>query len=184
MVDKKEKSVEEVQIPSGVTVTVDAKSVVKAVGPKGEAKKQLRSVDISIVVKGNIVELTSKRSSRNELKVLYAFVAHVKNLIKGVTKGFVYKLKVCSGHFPITAAVKGSEFLVKNLFGEALPRILKIKEGAKVTVTAAIVEVSGTNLETVSQVSADIENLVRRTDYDRRVFQDGIYITDKDGDLM
>jgi ribosomal protein L6P/L9E len=36
----------------------------------------------------------------------------------------------------------------------------------------------------VSQVSADIENLVRRTDYDRRVFQDGIYITEKDGNLM
>jgi large subunit ribosomal protein L6 len=177
----KEITTEKIDIPKGVTVSVLENSIVKASGQKGECQKKLLSPFIEITVENNEVVVKSKRSSQREIKILYSFVAHIKNLIKGVTQGFTYTLKICSGHFPMTVTVKGTEFSVKNLFGEAVPRVMKIKDGVKVSIVQDKIEVSGTNLEIVSQVSADIEGLVRRVKYDRRVFQDGIYIIDKSG---
>lgn len=177
----KEITTEEIEIPKGVTVEVLKGGIVKAKGPKGEAEKKLLSPRVNIKAEHDKVVVASEISSRREINILYSFVAHVKNLIKGVNEGFVYKLKICSGHFPMSVSVKGTDFIVKNLFGEAVPRVLKLKTGAKVTITGEFVEISGTNLETVSQISADIEKLVRRSAYDRRVFQDGIYIIEKNG---
>lgn len=181
MISKHEPKTEIVEIPNGVAVSVLNGGIVKAVGPKGESQKKLLNPLLSISVNGKNVEISTKRFTKKEKKMIYSYVAHVNNLIVGVTKGFVYKLKVCSGHFPMTVTVKGNELVVKNLFGAAVPRVLMLKDGAKVVVTKDIIEVSGTNLETVSQVSADIEKLVKRSEYDRRVFQDGIYIIEKNG---
>lgn len=169
-----------VRIPEGVMVTVDPAGLVSSKGPKGEAHKLLRNPSVAITVEGDVVLCRAKRSTLREKKMVNTFSAHVRNIIKGVQDGFTYKLKICSSHFPMTVTVKGSELVVKNLFGEAVPRVLALKEGAKVSVAGDIIEVSGTNKETVGQVSADIENLVRRVDYDRRIFQDGIYIIEKD----
>ena len=44
-----------------------------------------------------------------------------------------------------------------------------------------IIEVEGTDKELTSQQAASIEQLTRRPGYDKRVFQDGIYIIEKDG---
>jgi large subunit ribosomal protein L6 len=41
------------------------------------------------------------------------------------------------------------------------------------------VTLRGPNKEDVGQTAADIEQLTRVTDKDTRVFQDGVYITDK-----
>jgi len=181
MIDKKEPKIETIDIPKGVTLSVSEFGIVKAAGPKGETSKNLRNPLVNISINGNTVELATKRFTKREKKMIYSCFAHVSNLIKGVTNGFVYKLKICSGHFPMTVTVKGNELMVKNLFGAAVPRVLILKEGVKVVVTKDIIDVSGCNLETVSQVSADIEKLVRRSAYDRRVFQDGIYIIEKNG---
>jgi large subunit ribosomal protein L6 len=58
---------------------------------------------------------------------------------------------------------------------------LQIKEGATVKVEGDLINVTSTNKETAGQVSADIEQLTRRPGYDKRIFQDGIYIINKDG---
>jgi large subunit ribosomal protein L6 len=181
MAEKNEGRTEIIEIPKGVTVSVLDKGFVKAVGPKGEAQKKLKNPLVKIVVNQNNIELSTIRFTKRDKKMLYSFYAHVNNLVKGVVNGFTYKLKVCSGHFPMTVTVKGNEFTVKNLFGAAVPRVMVIKDGVKVIVTKDIIDVSGTNLEIVSQVSADIEKLTRRSQYDRRVFQDGIYIIEKNG---
>lgn len=173
-----------VDVTEGVTVTVDANSNVVAKGPKGEVTKSLRNPRIAYVVEGNQVKITSISSTKMDKKLINTMTAHVKNLIKGASEGFTYELKICSGHFPMTVAVKGDTLEVKNLFGEAVPRKLKLKEGAKVTVKGDQIEVTGNNIEIVGQVSADIEKLTKRAGFDRRIFQDGIYIVNKNGKLM
>lgn len=169
-----------VPIPEGVTVEVNG-PIVTAKGKAGEVSKRLKHQKITIESKGDEVVLTAKKATKREKMFLHTFRAHVRNLLQGCSEGFVYELKICSGHFPMSAAVKGDTFELKNFLGEATPRKLKLKQGPKVAVNGDTIVVECANKELAGQVSADLEKLTRITNKDRRIFQDGIYITKKAG---
>ena len=110
--------------------------------------------------------------------------AHIKNMIKGVSEGFVYTLKICSSHFPMSVSVSGNKLEVKNYLGEKVPRVLNLVENVKVTINGEEVVVESSDKELAGQTAANIELLTRRSGFDRRVFQDGIYITEKAGKIV
>lgn len=173
----------EIELPEGVTVNYqDGKLTMK--GPKGEVKKKMIHRMASIKVDGNKVIVSSNKPGLQGKKMVGSFAAHIKNIKRGVTEGHTYTLKICSGHFPMNVAVSGQELSVKNFFGEKIPRVLKIKEGASVKVEGDKVMVESVNKEIAGQVSADIELFTRRANFDTRIFQDGIYIITKDGKEM
>lgn len=109
------------------------------------------------------------------------FKAHINNMIKGVTEGFKYRLKVVYSHFPMTVKVQGDEVVIENFLGEKNPRRAKILPGVTVKVKGSEIEVEGIDKEAVGQTAANIEQATRITKWDRRVFQDGIYIVEKAG---
>ncbi len=170
----------EIEIPEGCSVSIENR-ILTVKGPKGEIIRDVKNKLLKDDIKDNKVILYAAKASKNHKKIIATFTAHLRNLLKGVTEGHVYKLKICAGHFPMTVTVKGDKFEIKNFIGESKPRILIIKDGATVKVDGRDITVTGINKETVSQVAADIELLTRRPNFDRRIFQDGIYITDKDG---
>jgi large subunit ribosomal protein L6 len=59
--------------------------------------------------------------------------------------------------------------------------VLDLKNDADVKIEGDLIYVTSQNKETAGQASADIEQLTRRPGYDTRIFQDGIYIINKDG---
>lgn len=171
---------ERVEVGGGASASYDLKERVLTVkGEKGELKRVLYHPAIHITVEDGAIRFFAEHITLREKKRMYTFVAHAKNMVKGVTEGFTYKLKICSGHFPMSATVKDRSFEVKNFIGEKVPRVLPIKEGAEVTIDGEVVTVTGFDKEVVGQVAADIEQLTRRTGFDSRVFQDGIFITHK-----
>lgn len=171
---------ESVSIPEGVTVIVD-KNVVTVQGPKGTIAKPLVSKRVIITLENNEIIFLAKNATKNQKKLLYTFRSIVNNMIKGVTEGYVYKLKICSGHFPMNVSLKGNKIEIKNFIGEAVPRVAVIKEGAEVKIEGDIIQVSGIDKELVGQAAGLIENLTKRPGFDTRIFQDGIYIIEKDG---
>ena len=171
---------ENVDLPEGVTAELRNGSLAIK-GPKGELIKNFLYPKIKVSAENSIITFTVRKFTKNEKKILNTYVAHLKNMIKGVTEGHEYKLKICSGHFPMNVSLKGSTLEVKNFIGESVPRNITFKENVEVKLNGDIIVVTGIDKELVAQSAASIERLTRRNGFDRRVFQDGIYIIKKDG---
>jgi large subunit ribosomal protein L6 len=169
-----------VAVPKGVTVMEQAGSFTVK-GPKGEVKRRLFHPRISYRVAGDEITISSRDVTKREKKMVFTYESHLRNMVQGVTEGHEYKLKICSGHFPMTVAIKGDILEVKNLLGEAVPRTLQLNKDTKVTVDGTTITVEGVDVEAAGQMAARIEQLTRRSGFDRRIFQDGIYITHKCG---
>ncbi len=174
----------QIEIPEGCTVEIDNR-IIKVTGSKGIVERDIKNKLLKYEVEKNKITFFGEKCSKPYKKIVLTFVAHIKNMFKGVTEGHVYKLKICSGHFPMTAAVKGNVFELRNFIGEAKPRKLKLNlDNVKVKITGADIIVEGIDKERTSQTAASIESLTRRPGFDKRRFQDGIYITDKDGKVI
>ena len=169
-----------IPLPTGVSATANAMQIIIK-GPKGELNRVVGTKVVIVRVEGNNIIMHASNVTKNTKRILNTNVAHVKNMLKGATQGHTYKLKICSGHFPMSVTLKGEIFEVKNFIGESVPRKLKIKQGAKVTISGTDITVESVNKETAGTQAAAIELLTRRPGFDTRVFQDGIYITEKDG---
>jgi large subunit ribosomal protein L6 len=169
-----------IDLPSGVSASTNAGRVTVK-GPKGEVTRHLFHPRINASVIAEAVELKAVNVTRREKKMIYTFTSHIKNMVDGVTEGHNYQLKVCSGHFPMTVAIKGDTFEVKNFLGEAVPRTLKLDTKTTVKIDGVVITVDSVDLEAAGQMAARIEQLCKRAGFDRRIFQDGIYITHKCG---
>lgn len=170
---------DEVTLPKGVTAQI-TNGVLTVKGEKGEIQKKLLIKGIDVNIKDSIT-FEAKNATMLQKKTLFTAAAHTRNMVVGVSEGFTYKLKICSGHFPMSVALKGNKFEVKNFIGEKVPRVIIVKEGADVKIDGEAITVSGINREIVGQVAADIEQLTRRPGFDTRIFQDGIFIVEKAG---
>ncbi|NCC70430.1 50S ribosomal protein L6 [bacterium] len=154
-------------------------SILSLKNSKGEVSKKLKYPHVYIEVKEKEVLVGTKHYSKREFKIIHTFRAHIKNLVRGLSEGFEYKLAIVYAKFPMTVSVSGNKFEVKNLLGEKVPRTYMISSGVKVVVNGKEILVSGIDKEKTGQVAASIEQLTRITHLDRRVIQDGIFITEK-----
>jgi large subunit ribosomal protein L6 len=178
--EEKKQLLIEIPLPSGIAADVKD-NVVKISGKKGESMRNFNDKVVDIQLQEGKIKITSKKNNRHNKKQVKTKAAHIKNMIRGAQEGHVYLLKICSGHFPMTVTLSNNELIVKNFLGEKVPRTLPIKKGAAVKVEGDKITVESADLEIAGQVSAAIENLTRRPGFDTRIFQDGIYITSKDG---
>ena len=172
-----------IEIPEGVEVSIVGDKVSVKKGDKMN-EREFDLGKMKVEKKGNEIILEDKKASKNEKRNINTTAAHIKNMIKGVGEKFEYKLKVCFSHFPMTVEVKGDEALIKNFLGEHYPRTVKIPKGAHVDVDKEIITVSASDKEIAGQAAANFENVTRIVNRDRRIFQDGIFITNKCGEEM
>ncbi|EQD53807.1 50S ribosomal protein L6P, partial [mine drainage metagenome] len=70
------------------------------------------------------------------------------------------------------------ELIIENFLGEKYPRTAPLRPGTKAAVVGDIVVLSGYDVEQVGQSAANIERATHIRNYDPRVFQDGIYLTE------
>ena len=176
---KKEWQSFSLEVPvEGTTFTYN-EGIVTIKGAKGEVSKALRYPHVYIKQDGDNIVVGTNRYTKREKKIIFTYVAHLRNLIKGVTEGFTYKLVVVYAKFPMTVALKGKTFEVKNLLGEKVPRTFEVPADVTVKVAGKDVTVEGIDKEKTGTVAAKIEQLCRITHLDRRVVQDGIFITEK-----
>ncbi|MBJ63918.1 MAG: 50S ribosomal protein L6 [Euryarchaeota archaeon] len=168
-----------VEIPEGVSASIDGETVT-ITGPKGSLSRDFVSARHDIFQEGGALVVRIDIPRRKERALAGTWKAHLNNMVKGVTDGFTYTLKALYSHFPMTLAVKGSELIVNNYFGERVPRSAVILDGVDVKVqNKTEVVVTGIDKEAVGQTAANIERSTTVKKRDRRVFQDGIYLIEK-----
>ncbi len=171
---------EELGVPEGVTIKIED-GIFMVKGQKGDVHKKLYNPRVVSRVIGNKIVFEAKGATQREKKLIKSYLAHLRNMLRGVGEGHSYKLKICSGHFPMAVSVKGEVFEIKNFIGETVPRTLNLPEGVNVKIEGQEILVEGVDKEKTSQTAALIEKLTRRPGFDKRIFQDGIFMIEKDG---
>jgi len=167
-----------VEIPEGVKVNIDGKRV-EVIGEKGRLVRDFSNSPVSINIEDDQVVVYTDDTRRKAVAMVGTVCAHIRNMIKGVTKGFTYKLKIVYAHFPISVKVEGDKILIENFLGERAPRVAKIVGNTKVIVKKDDVILQGINIEEVGQTAANIEQATKIKNKDPRKFLDGIYVYEK-----
>lgn len=171
-----------IEIPQGVVVKLNGFDF-EAQGPKGKVNKIFRNEYVSMEMKDRKIRIFTKREKKTDLAVVGTWESIVNSSFIGVTKGFIYTMKIVYAHFPVKVTVKGNEVHLDNFLGEKSPRKITLGPETKVTVKGDLVTVEGTDLEATGNAAARIERMSRIKGFDPRVFQDGIYIVRK-GDVI
>jgi large subunit ribosomal protein L6 len=169
-----------IDIPEGITVGVDD-STVKVSGSGKELEKTFDTGRVAISTEGKTVKISVKRATRRESKMIGTIWAHINNMIKGMAEDFVYQLEVCNVHFPMNVKLEGDKIVIKSFLGENTQRISKVLPNVNVDIKGSKITVSSYNIEAAGQTAANLEKATKLTGRDRRIFQDGIFITEKCG---
>jgi len=172
--------VEEVEIPEGVEVQVRGSAKIWVKGKLGELEKDLSHANVKLEVNSNKVIVKLLGKGRRAEALIGTIRSIVRNMMIGVTQGFMYKMKIIASHFPMSVKVKGDMVFIENFIGEKYPRKAKIVgAGTRVEVKGDDVIVKGIDKEAVGQTAANIELATRIRRKDPRKFLDGIYVYEK-----
>jgi large subunit ribosomal protein L6 len=170
-----------VQIPSGISCEVAHKDLVCKKGSDSLTKK-FNKPGLVMKVNGSNLEISNAKANKKDTAVVKSAVAHVKNMFRGLEQHFVYHMEICNVHFPMTVKHEGNQLVINNFLGEKEKRYATIVHGVKLEIKGQQIILSGASVESVGQTAANIEKATWVTNRDRRVFQDGIFITSKDGE--
>jgi len=178
MVSKKEYN-STIEIQEGTKISLKDNLLIVS-GPKGESSRAFAHPKVIISINNKEINLkTVGNVSKREKKILNTFTAHIKNMVGGVSKTYNYKLKVCSGHFPMSLSMDKENILIKNFLGEKIPRKVKLINNVNVNIDGDIISISSVDKELAGRMSSSIEQATRITNKDRRRFMDGIWIIEK-----
>ncbi|PIN90835.1 50S ribosomal protein L6 [Candidatus Pacearchaeota archaeon CG10_big_fil_rev_8_21_14_0_10_34_76] len=176
----KNKIIEQIEIPEGIECSYESKIFTCKKG--GDETSRLVDIPGSVLeIKDGKVTITCNKANRKERAVLVTFIKHISNMFKGLEEKFVYELEICNVHFPMNVKIEKSEVVIDNFLGEKYKRRADIRQGVDVDVNGNVIKVSGINIESVGQTAANIEKATKVSNKDRRIFQDGIFITSKNG---
>lgn len=170
--------IKEVEIPGGIEVEAEENNFVA----RKEGKEIRRKFPkVMIEKKDNKVIIKMPRSTKREMKQVNTIVSHIKNIFQGMREKFIYKLQICSVHFPMNVSIKDQEVVIKNFLGETKERKAKILPEVEVKIQGENIVVESHDKEAAGQTAANIEKKTTVRGRDKRIYQDGIYITEKAG---
>lgn len=141
-----------VQIPAGVTITVDEGNVVTVKGPKGELKQQL-SKEMTIEQENGV--LTVKRPSDDKRhRALHGLTRTlINNMVVGTTTGFSKKLEIVGVGYK--AQMSGTTLVLSLGYSHNIE--FAAQDGIKFEApTPTTIIVSGIDKQKVGQIAADI----------------------------
>jgi len=166
-------------IPKGVDLELNDKRV-KVTGEKGEIKRDFSHTKLQLEHTDNSLRIWAENPRKREASQVNTITSHIKNMIKGVTEGHIYKMKIVFIHFPITVRPQGDIIYIENFCGETKSRTARILPGVDIRVDEDDVILEGVDIEAVGQTAANIQQACKIRNKDLRKFLDGIYVYSKE----
>jgi len=148
-----------IQIPSGVTITVDS-DVITVVGSKGQLTVPHLS-DVTVKVEDGVATVTRNNEERIAKAQHGLQRALLNNAVEGVTKGFEKKLEVNGVGFRVASS--NNELTMSLGFSHEVK--YKAPEGVSVTNDKMTIIVSGIDKQQVGQTAAEIRALKKPEPY-------------------
>ncbi len=148
-----------IQIPSGVTITVDSNDIIVK-GPKGELRESIlegmkfsQENDQFVVYRPN--DEAINRAKHGLMRSL------INNMVVGVTKGFEKQLEVNGVGFRV--ALAGADLKMKLGFSHDI--LYEVRQGITISVDQNKITVSGINKQQVGQTAAEIRSFKKPEPY-------------------
>jgi large subunit ribosomal protein L6 len=179
----KSKIAEKTEIPSGISC-VYQNNIFTCTKSGVSLSRRIEIPRAKLSIKGNEIFFDSEKGNKNQFKMIKSNIAHIKNLFQGLNEKFVYSLEACNVHFPMTLKIEPGKLIINNFLGEKVPRKAVILPEVNVDIKGVKITVTSHNREHAGQTAANIEKATKIRNRDRRVFQDGIYITERPGRQM
>ena len=148
-----------IQIPSGVTITVDPE-LITVTGSKGTLKQvQLEGINVtiadSVVTVSRINDEPKNRAKHGLMRTL------INNMVVGVSTGFSKKLEINGVGYRV-ASVGNT---LKMALGFSHEVIFTLPEGVTAAVEQNVITVTGFDKQLVGQIAADIRKLKKPEPY-------------------
>lgn len=148
-----------IEIPSGVTITVDS-DVITVKGAKGELTVPHLS-DVTVKQEDNQLIVTRKDDERVAKAQHGLQRALLNNAVEGITKGFEKKLEVNGVGFRVGMSGQDLEMSL----GFSHPVKYKAPEGVQISTNKMEITVSGIDKQKVGQAAAEIRALKKPEPY-------------------
>ena len=119
-----------------VDVSVKSRTITVK-GPRGTLTKSFKHIKVEITLNqdanGKYLELNCYLNTYKQSAIIYTISSHIKNMFKGVTKGFRYKMHIVKKHFPIDVTIEKEYIEIKRFLGERSVKTVKLLEGVSVS---------------------------------------------------
>jgi large subunit ribosomal protein L6 len=148
-----------VQIPSGVTITVEADKI-KVSGPKGNLEESTLD-QVKVTVEGDaltVARLNDEKIARAQHGLMRSLI---QNMVTGVTEGFEKKLEVSGVGFKVN--LQGNKLVMSLGFSHTVE--YEAPQGITLGVDKLTITVSGISKQQVGQVAAEIREFKKPEPY-------------------
>lgn len=147
-------------IPAGVEVKVEGNEITVK-GPKGVLQQEIHP-QVMVEVKENNILVTIKDETDKSQRALWGlFGSLIRNMVKGVTEGFIKKLEI-SG-VGMKYAVAGNKVILNVGFSH--PVEFPIPTGITITVEGNLMTVAGIDKQVVGEIAAQIRKIKKVEPY-------------------
>ena len=125
-------------------------------GPRGTLVRSFKHSRVTIKkVSPKKVAINKVFGLKKEIANVRTISSHINNMIKGVSKGFRYKMRFVYAHFPINTAISegGALVEIRNFLGERLIRKVHMYSGVACSLSKNKDEIylEGNDIELVSR---------------------------------
>ena len=150
-----------IQIPAGVTVTVDAENNVTVKGPKGELSQKVNK-DITVSQEGAVLTVSRPTDAKHHRAMHGLYRTLINNMVVGVTAGYSKTMEMVGVGY--RAAVQGNTLTLNVGFSHPVEFVAPANIKFETPAPTKIV-VSGIDKQQVGAIAADIRSVRKPEPY-------------------